>query len=439
MSQVNTNITMIQERFYRSWLQIGKKLACKSSMVAFEPLNEPTGSSETDAANLMKLNDLFLQALTDSGGFNSKRVVTLSGLGMSSANSYAPMFVRPKNITNPWAFQYHYYSPYDFDFQAWGKTIWGSEADKAAVVSDLSAVRGNFTDVPIIMGEYSASQLNCEAAARWKWYDHVVRTATSLGIGSFLWDNGLDNLQRETGIWRDQIAVDIIMSTVGGQTNSLADSTTDPNALNQETSAYIFHRAGQGVSDASLPFLLNGNTFASLTVGGTALKAEHDYSVSGSNVTFHRSFLDQYISPAATPGSKTNITINFSSGAPSQVEIVQWNLPTLAQYNSSASAVPPGSDLLIPIVWKGLHQVAAVKITDSDGKYLFDDWTMWLPELQKARGTKGSQWSFDFDHLTITGSALQAVKANGKTATFMFEFYPRAAGNGNYLNYTVTP
>jgi endoglucanase len=102
---------MIQEKFYQSWLQIGKKLACKSSMVAFEPLNEPSGSSEADAANLMKLNDLFLKALTDSGGFNSRRVVTLSGLGMSGTNSYAPMFVRPSNITNPWAFQYHYYSP----------------------------------------------------------------------------------------------------------------------------------------------------------------------------------------------------------------------------------------------------------------------------------------------------------------------------------------
>lgn len=430
---------MIQEKFYRSWLQIGKKLACKSSMVAFEPLNEPAGSSEADAANLMKLNEIFLQALTDSGGFNSKRVVTLSGLGMSSTNSYAPMFVRPKHIPNPWAFQYHYYSPYDFDFQAWGKTIWGSEADKAAVVSDLSAVRGNFTDIPIIMGEYSASQLNCEAAARWKWYDHVVRTATSLDIGSFLWDNGLDNLQREAGIWRDQIAVDIIMSTVKGQTNSLADSTTDPNALKQETSAYIFHRVGEDVVDTSLPFLLNGNTFASLTIGGTALKAGEDYSISGSNLTFHQSFLEQYISPAATPGSKTNITINFSSGAPSQVEIIQWDLPTLAQYNASASVVPSGSDLLIPIVWKGLHQVAAVKITDSDGKYLFDDWTMWLPELQKGRGTKGSQWSFDFDHLTITSSALQTVEASGKTATFMFEFYPRAVGHGNYLNFTVTP
>lgn len=62
-------------------------------------------------------------------------------------------FSPPANVENPWALHYHYYSPYDFVFGAWGKTIWGSEADKAAVSHDLGVVRGNFTDVPLILGE----------------------------------------------------------------------------------------------------------------------------------------------------------------------------------------------------------------------------------------------------------------------------------------------
>lgn len=241
------------------------------------------------------------------------------------------------------------------------------------------------------MGEFSASQLNCEAAARWKWYDHVVRTATSLDIASFLWDNGLDNLQRETSIWRDQIAVDIIMETVKGATNSLADSTVDPGALSQDTSAYIFHRVGDNVTDQTLPFLLNGNKFHSLTVAGRSLRSGADYAISGSNITFKQAFLSKYISPTGDPGSKANITVTFSSGAPSQVEIVQWDVPTISQNSSSASAVASGNDLWIPVVWKGLHQVAAVKIVDSvDGSYLFDDWTQWLYPLQQGRGVSSS-------------------------------------------------
>lgn len=100
---------MIQEKFYQSWLQIGKTLGCKSELVALEPINEPPGSSTADGQNLMKLNDLFLKALADSGGFNSRRVVTLSSLGMGLDKT--PLFTRPVNITNPWAFQFHYYSP----------------------------------------------------------------------------------------------------------------------------------------------------------------------------------------------------------------------------------------------------------------------------------------------------------------------------------------
>jgi endoglucanase len=109
VSASGANQTMIQEKFYASWLQIGKKLACKSSMVAFEPINEPPGSTAADGANLDILNGLFLKALTESGGYNAQRVVTLSGpnMGISSIS----LFTAPATISNPWAFQFHYYSP----------------------------------------------------------------------------------------------------------------------------------------------------------------------------------------------------------------------------------------------------------------------------------------------------------------------------------------
>ncbi|KAK3326006.1 glycoside hydrolase superfamily [Apodospora peruviana] len=438
VSKPNANQTLIREKFSAAWLQIAEKLACKPATVAFEPINEPAGSTETDSENLMKLNDLFLAALQESGGFNPQRVVTLSGLGMSGDKVH--MFKKPGNMTNPWAFQFHYYSPYDFTFAAWGKTIWGSASDKAAVVSDLSAVRGNFSsDIPIVMGEFDASQLQCEAAARWKWFDHVVRTATSLGITSMVWDNGLDNLDRATGQWRDKIAVDITVNAVKGVTNSLADSTIDASATNQDSSAYIFNKVGSELADRTLSFILNGNSFKSLSVGTDLLEEGKDYTSSSSGaVTFKRSFLANYLSATAAPGTKANVTVTFSAGSPSQVELVQWDTPVLGALASAANDVPVGADLQVPVVWKGLHRVAAVKIVRGDGAYLVDDWTQWLPELQKGRGTLASQWNFDYDRVTITRAAVDAVIASGKNTAFTFEFYPRAAGNGNYINYTLT-
>ncbi|KAK0720181.1 glycoside hydrolase superfamily [Lasiosphaeris hirsuta] len=436
VTKPDANQTQIQERFYASWLQIGKTLACKSSLVALEPINEAPGSSAADADNLNKMNDVFLQALADSGGFNAKRVVTLSGPGMGGDKVH--LFRRPSNVTNPWAIQFHYYSPYDFIFGAWGKTVWGSEADKAAVAADLAIVRNNFTDVPVLLGEFQAAQTHLEPAARWKWFDHVVRTCQSLGITTVMWDNGEDNLDRATGLWRDKLAVDITMAAVKGVANSLADSTVDASATKQESSAYVFNRVGIDARDRTLPFILNGNTFKSLAVGETALEEGRDYTIAGSNVTLKQSFLSRYLGAFVEPGSKANVTVTFSSGVPSQIELVQWHVPLLGSTSSSAKDVPSGSELGIPIEWRGLHKVAAVKIAASgDGAYLVDDWTQWLPELQKGRGTYNSHWNFDNNRVVLTRGIVDTVIASGKNTTFAFEFFPREIGNGNTAEYTL--
>jgi endoglucanase len=110
VTQPTNNITMIQEKFHASWLQIGATLACKSSLVAFEPINEPPANTATDGALINEFNSLFLDALAQSGGFNSQRVVTLVG-GSMDATKTTEWFVAPSGITNPWALQYHYYTP----------------------------------------------------------------------------------------------------------------------------------------------------------------------------------------------------------------------------------------------------------------------------------------------------------------------------------------
>lgn len=111
-------MTAIEERMYQTWFQIGETLGCKSSRVAFEPINEPPVNTAEQAAELNKINGIFLKALQDSGGFNTKRVVTLVGPNMDSIKT-SQWFEAPSDIENPWALQFHYYSPYDFTFSAW--------------------------------------------------------------------------------------------------------------------------------------------------------------------------------------------------------------------------------------------------------------------------------------------------------------------------------
>lgn len=377
----DADVQNLNDKFYNLWLQIGRKLACKPNLVSFESINEPPATTADHGARINTLNDLFLKALADSGGFNARRVVNLVGGGMDATKT-TQWFKAPASIKNPWVLHYHVYSPYDFIFSAWGKTIWGSDADKAAMRNEMAIVRGNFTDVPLVIGEFDASPLNTEPAARWKWTDQFVRTAAELNTAVVIWDNGLDHLDRNAHAWRDPTSLAILNTAVKGTKNSLPDSTTDASATTQSSSAYVWNKVGTAPADQTLPWLFNGNTLQSVkTISGTTLAANTDYTASASAITFKAAFLSKYLSATAAPGSKANLTLAFSAGATSQVELVQWDVPVVTAASSKAIA---GADLKIPITFKGLKTVAAVKALRSDGVYLFDDWTQYLGPLQQA-------------------------------------------------------
>ncbi|KAG9962027.1 endoglucanase B, partial [Aureobasidium melanogenum] len=416
VTQANSNYTQIEEKFYRLWFQIGSKLACKSSLLAYEPINEPPGTTAAHAAELEKLEDLFLKAIADAGGFNPHRVVTLNG-PQENSDLTSQYFVRPMNISNPWAIQYHYYSPYPFIFSAWGSTIWGSDADKTVLEADIANIRNNFTDVPLIIGEWAASPVATETAARWRYFDFFVRTASKYNTTT--------------------TAIDIYMTALAGEANALPDSTTDPNAITQYTSADLFVRVGQNVTSRTLPYTLPSHTTLTSISGpnGTSLARGADYAVAGDNIIFSAAFLRTYFTPSTSPGSIANLTLSFSTGADLTLNLVLWDTPVLSSTSSSAAAAN-GSSISIPVQWKGINKPAAVKAVSTNGTYLFDDFTKYYGLLQNARTTYNSQWNWDTDDLIITAAAVNAAQALSEDVIFTFEFYPRVPGNA--VNYTLT-
>jgi endoglucanase len=111
LTQASTNVSTVEERLGKLWYQIGTKLACKSEKVAFETINEIPGTTAEHGATINRLNNIFLQAINDAGGYNPKRVVTLVGAGEDGLKTIQ-WFERPDaKFKNPWGIQYHYYSP----------------------------------------------------------------------------------------------------------------------------------------------------------------------------------------------------------------------------------------------------------------------------------------------------------------------------------------
>lgn len=249
--------------------------------------------------------------------------------------------------------------------------------------TDLRLIRSNFTDVPLIIGEWAASPVATESAARWKYFDYFTRAAAKYNTSTILWDNGNDFLDRSKSTWRDVVAKDIYITAVKGTKNSLPESTVDTTATSQQTSAYLFHKVGEAVQAQTLSYQLNGNTIKAVTLeSGPALKTG-DYGIAGSTIKFSNAFLGRYFTPTVTPGIKANLTIQFSAGADSRVQLLQWDVPKLT--GGASSRAVSGKDLSLPVTWKGISKIATVKAVLSDGKYLVDDWTQYLGPLQQAR------------------------------------------------------
>ncbi|KAF2440733.1 glycoside hydrolase family 5 protein [Karstenula rhodostoma CBS 690.94] len=430
------NLTLIEEKFYRLWYQIGTKLACTGSQVAFESINEPPGTTAEHGAEINKLNNIFLQAINDAGGFNAQRVVNLVGATQDSVKT-SQWFKRPDaKFKNPWAIQYHYYSPYEYIFSAWGRTTWGSDADKAALDTELAAIRNNFTDVPLIIGEWDASSVNTETASRWKYFDFFIRTANKYNTATVIWDNGVDHLDRLSHVWRDATALSILNNAVAGKTNSLPDSTTDGSATTQQSSAYAYHKAGDAVTDVTLPYLFNGNTLSSIKNAktGAVLTKGTDYSSTSSAIVLTSAFLKTVFTSSTATGSLANLTVTFSSGAPTNIDVLQYATPVLG--STTAKLPATSTDLFIPITWKGQNRPATVKAIKSDGGILIDDWTQYLGPLQQGRLTYSGQWDWDANNVILKAAVLDAVRSAGKTTTFTWEFYPREPTN--VANFTLT-
>jgi endoglucanase len=167
-----------------------------------------------------------------------------------------------------------------------------------------------------------------------------------------------------------------------------------------------------------------------------ALNQGRDYTVSGEKITFKAPFLNTIFTPTSPTGSLTNLTLSFDRGAALTVNMLQYATPTLSTTSSKLPAT--SSDLLIPIQWAGQNRPATIKAVKSDGTFLVDDWTQYLPALQQGRMTYGNQWDWNAEGVVLKAATLEAVRAAKDIAFVVFtvEFYPREMGNA--VNYTIT-
>ncbi|KAB5596140.1 Glycoside hydrolase family 5 protein [Ceratobasidium theobromae] len=412
-------------KFEKTWAQLAGTLKDKSERVVFESLNEPVGTTQADANQLNDLNLRFLNVVRNSGGNNAQRVVSLPGLNDNSVH-LTEWFVPPNSYTSDkWSVQFHYYSPWDFISNSWGRTFWGSDADKAAVLNDLLPVRGNFS-VPILMGEYSPYAIGSaiEKAAGWAWCDFVTRTAVSLGIVPQWWDNGADYFDRTAGEWRDVTTKNILLAAATGKINTIPYNGNGTLWLQANVT-----------TPPPIYLQYNGNTLKGIyTPAGAALTAGKDYTVVTSPLTGF-ALTSSYIASlgsSSTLGEIGRVIVKSNNGANLEIDIRRYTRPTVSTGTVNVSGNT--NDYYINFTPNGA-KLATVKAVGPSGEIVKDDWTVWLGDLQAGRINWGSDFIINensaVSQLVIYSSFMTTIKNFGKPVTLTWEFWPRSDRSNN--------
>ena len=233
------------------WKQIATRFRDYDHHLLFAGMNEPDAAGDqskdkaADIATLIKYEQAFVNAVRQTGGNNSRRVLVVQSPSTSIDLAYQ-YDVMPTDAT-PGALmlEVHFYSPYNFTMmskdESWGNQAyyWGSGnhvggskhnaawGEESYVQEQMRQMKMKYTSrgIPVIMGEFGTlwrtmpqgENQEKHDASVYAWYKTVCRYAVHNGIVPFVWDTNacqrpsMDILNRKTLTVFNQKALDGII------------------------------------------------------------------------------------------------------------------------------------------------------------------------------------------------------------------------------------
>ncbi|MDA7025824.1 cellulase family glycosylhydrolase [Bacillus sp. CLL-7-23] len=302
------------DKLGKVWKQIANHFKNKGDRLLFEIVNEPTGMSPYQM-NL--LNREMLNVIWASGGENKQRLVIVGGLE-DNKNQLLHHFEIPHNKRVVLTF--HYYSPWDYVSNWWGRTTWGTSKDIIEMEQDIKPVYEKYVKkgYPVIIGEYGTLKAN-QKHSKWLYHDIFVQLAHKYQMITMWWDNGNDQFDRIERKWRDPVVKDIIVQAERGI----------KNAIIKPVDLYI--KKGQQLSDQSVDIQLNGRTLTGIFRHSKPLKKSRDYTIDhdGKTVTITEAYITKLMTESAGLGTKGQLTFTFDKGANQVMDVILYAHPKL--------------------------------------------------------------------------------------------------------------
>ena len=216
----NSEKTASLAAFRKVWEQIADNFKNYNEKLIFEALNEPrtqgsvnewTGGTAEERANLNEHYQVFVDVVRKSGGNNDKRKLMVNTYGTSYSADAVNGLVLPNDPTpNKLIVSIHPYLPYNFALNAspvgqnGSVNAWSSSnpLDTEDIRLGIKYVYEKFVSngIPVIFGEFGALDKN-NLAARVDYTEYFVRYARRNGIVCVWWD-GAGEEGSENGDYR---------------------------------------------------------------------------------------------------------------------------------------------------------------------------------------------------------------------------------------------
>ena len=399
-------------KFEKLWEQIAERFKGKSEKVIFQILNEPLtgvwdvpGGKKHDLtpAQVNDMNERILKIIRSSGGHNKKRFVMIGG-PLGDAKETLKFFDLPQDEYIILAV--HYYTPYEFLQNRWGKTTWGTEKDKEGVEDIFKRLYEAFVrnHLPVVVTEWGGTSLKIDPLSTWYYHDFVTKTARKYGIPLFLWDDGaLAYFDRKSRIWRDKILKDATMNASKGISNSFIFPVDN------------YFRVNAPPEDLKIKLELNGNKL--VNVYNEKDKHVNQYCVldsENSTITVKKEYLAELLK---TPrlGIVSTLRFYFSNGINVPLNIIQYDLPKFQKTSITVQKGKAQSDIIIPVTFNGT-KLATIVLLDEKTKKPVREKYFWTNCIDLVR-----HFDYDENGIILKKEILNELKSD---SIFIFQFWP---------------
>ncbi len=368
LSKMENNHDQTLARYNAAWTQIANAFKNSPNKLMFESVNEPrfTDGGTTDEgkqqALLNELNNSFHNIVRASGGGNTTRPLVISTLEASPSQE---RMTATYNAISQWNDKniiatVHYYGFWPFSVNIAGYTTFNQEVQND-ITTTFDNVYNTFVakGIPVIVGEYGLLGFDkntgvIEQGEKLKFFEFFGQYLKQKQIATMLWDNG-QHFSRTQYTWSDADLFNMIKASWSGRS---ATASSD----------LIYVKKGAAAQDKSVTLNLNGRTLSSLTVNGTTLQSGTDYSLSGSNLTFKASRLNQLTS-SGNLGKSAVITAKFNGGADWKFNVVLYQTPKLSNASGTTSSFS------IPTAFNGDQLATMEAVYTSGGNAGPQNWT----------------------------------------------------------------